>query len=106
MTVTICWSALKLFQGTKVADDRFPKYLAELFLEETLMSHGLSENLIKVYCYEMKKIIDNAATVSIYIYIYIYMFFAVFWQTISVYSINIVGDCLWNALILDLFVLQ
>lgn len=102
MTVTICWSALKLFQGTKLADDRFPKYLAELFLEETLMSHGLSETLIKVYCYEMKKIIDNAVTVNIYIYI----LFAIFWQTISVYSINIVVDCLWNALILDLFVLQ
>ena len=74
MTATICWSALKLFQGTKLADDRFPKYLAELFLEETLMSHGLSEILIKVYCYEMKKIIDNAVTVNIYIYIYIYIY--------------------------------
>ena len=54
------------------------------------MSHGLSETLIKVYCYEMKKIIDNAVTVNIYIYI----LFAIFWQTISVYSINIVVDCL------------
>ena len=74
MNATICWSALKLFQGTKLADDRFPKYLAELFLEETLMSHGLSEILIKVYCYEMKKIIDNAVTVNIYIYIFCLQF--------------------------------
>ena len=64
LIVAHCWYILKLFQGIKFADDSFPNYLADLFSKDTLLASGLSTNLMKVYFYQMKKIIDNAVMVN------------------------------------------
>lgn len=52
---------IKIFQGIK-SGDNFPESLDGVFLKENLPA--LSENLIEVYCYEMKNIIDNAVEVN------------------------------------------
>lgn len=64
LIVAHCWYILKLFQGIKFADDSFANYLADLFSKDTLLASGLSTNLMKVYFYQMKKIIDNAVMVN------------------------------------------
>ena len=53
----------KIFQGIKSVDN-FPESLDEVFSKENLKLSGLSENLLEVYCYEMKNIIDNAVQVN------------------------------------------
>lgn len=35
-----------------------------MFSDENLATLGLSENLIKIYSFKMKKVIDNGITVS------------------------------------------
>ena len=54
---------IKIFQGIK-SGDNFPESLDGVFLKENLQLLALSENLIEVYCYEMKNIIDNAVEVN------------------------------------------
>ena len=52
----------KIFQGIR-SGDNFPESLDKVFSKENLKLSGLSENLLEVYCYKMKNIIDIAVKV-------------------------------------------